>query len=155
MKQKINNIIVLLVAPIILLSCMNHSFDFDSFVLRKDVVEGIYSFDLDMSDTLGVYDIMLFGSLDWTDKEVDKKNEIKLNISLISPTEKAYNESVYLPKNKLQRDNFFSKSIYVSYRKDIKPPELGRWKLTIRIENKEDFKDIRGLGCHLLKKSNR
>ena len=131
-------------------SCNTPPKSHEVFIMKKDALIGVYDFNLDLSDSLSKYDIKLFSSLDRADDRKEDSKQIKLSISLFSPSNEIFSEVVYIPRDKLIRESRSSKFYFLPYRADIIPPEYGDWSMRIRMENDEG---VRGLGVQLIKKN--
>lgn len=90
---------------------------------------GRYEFELDMTDSLGVYDLSFYTRLD---KELHPAG-FPLKVYMTSPSGRKFVESVYYQ---------FGDSCVVPYRTDLVPVEYGIWQMMVMTD--ADF--ITGLG---------
>ena len=111
---------------------------FESFVRKADAKAGVYEFALDLSDSTGVYDIYLFTRVDRSASlGMEGRTPQKLNISWISPTNKVWEESVYMDMGDFR-------GVRQLYRRGIVPEEDGLW--TIKIKPDSLPANFRGMG---------
>lgn len=118
----------------------------DRFILREDCAhEGIYSFEVDMSDSTACYDISLYTRLDGNHQRPDAPEGIRLKIVWTSPSGGDYSENVYFSfADSSREDGFFSLQCLLPYRSGLVPFERGLWTLTLR--QLEEVRDLRGWG---------
>lgn len=103
------------------------------FVREDQSVDGVYSFMLDMSDSLCKYDVYFYTKVD------GKKNIVNLPVQIIwtSPSGQQYSEQVYMKVGA----KFGDKELY---RSSLVPVEFGSWNLCVVSLN--DIKGLRGMG---------
>lgn len=95
-------------------------------------VNGLYSFPVDMSDSLSLYTISFYTKL------VGKKTvSVPLQVLWISPSGKMYSESVNMTAGDRKGDR-------AVYRSDIVPKEYGLW--TLGIGSLNDIPGFLGIG---------
>jgi len=102
--------------------------------LREDQSHfGIYTFDVDMSDSLSTYSVSFYTAVD------GKKSQIcvPLQVVWLSPSGKTYSETVYMTAGNSSGDREL-------YRSGLVPYEFGRW--TIGIASLHDIEGFRGMG---------
>ena len=80
---------------------------------------GVYSFELDMSDSLSLYDIYFYASAE----SHDSPPSFPFTIHLTSPSGTTYAESLFYDS---------SAAFLVPYRKGLTPVEYGVWTLELR-----------------------
>lgn len=91
--------------------------------------DGPYTFPVDMTDSLKVYDLDLYTRLDGHPEDLRQLQELLLWMDWTSPSGRKASEKVYMP---LQgRSSFFSRQVLVPYRADMHPVEPGEWTLVI------------------------
>ncbi len=102
---------------------------------------GVYSFDIDLGDSLRVYDIALYGRLDGSRSTLREQKVIPADLILHSPSDSVYGERIYIVA---EEENRFSASFRTLWRKNIVPPECGIWHLQACVPLEIDA--LRGLG---------
>ena len=80
---------------------------------------GVYTFELDLSDSLSMYDLSFYASTD----SYKCPRSFPLTIHLISPSGTTYAESLFYDT---------SAGFLVPYRKGLTPVEYGVWTLELR-----------------------
>ncbi|MDO4826170.1 MAG: hypothetical protein Q4B16_01250 [Bacteroidia bacterium] len=118
----------------------------ERFILREDCVqEGIYTFEVDMSDSAACYDISLYTRLDGNHQRPDAPEGVTLRMVWTSPSGGDYSENVYFSFAESSReDGFFSLQCLLPYRSGLIPVERGLWTLTLG--QTEPVRDLRGWG---------
>ena len=101
------------------------------YFVRSDG-SGEYSFELEMSDTLALYDISFYTRLD--ERQADTLAGFPMAIVWRSPSGRFFSESVWYPADK----------VLVPYRSGFRPPETGLWGLSVTLP--DPHRRMRGLG---------
>ena len=102
--------------------------------LRSDG-SGLYEFDLDMSDSLVVYDVSFYTRID-----VEQLAGFPMQVRWYSPSGQLYSEQVYFD---------YSAGPVSLYRRSCDPQEHGIWRMMVRCE----APGMRGLGLVCARKS--
>lgn len=105
---------------------------YEQFVRSDQATDGVYSFDVDMSDSLSSYTVSFYSKVD-RKKPVD----VPLQVLWTSPSGKEYSESVYMKMGQRKGDREV-------YRSSLVPNEFGDW--TICVTSLNDLKGFRGIG---------
>lgn len=122
----------------------------ESFVKACNVADGgVYSFSIDMRDTLCRYDLSFYTRLDVRKNRLDGIGGIGLDIVWVSPTGERYGEMVDIPVP--VSGNFFSTAVVVPYRTGLLPVEPGEWTLEVRVPDAPS--GFRGLGVMIERKN--
>ncbi len=110
----------------------------EEFIKVTEARNGIFSFKLDMSDSLSVYDLSFYSRVDRNPLGT-KGNDarIRLVATWISPSGKTFTETVYMPAGNAE-------GIIRKYRTGMQPKEFGEWTLNVKAFSQE--KGFRGLG---------
>lgn len=111
---------------------------------------GRYVFTVDMSDSTFCYDVGLFCSFGCDDEDFASFSQIPFHMLWVSPEDKPYEEEVWLTRDMLDDETFYSKRFSSPYREEVVPNEKGVWKLYVTVG--EDYikkYDIDGLGVKL------
>jgi len=104
-----------------------------------------FSFTLDMSDSLSLYDLDIFTRIDCTQEEFRSMGDIPVSAFYVSPSGTFYTEDFTLPVMSFFRSTTFTKDYIIHYRDNLAPVESGRWKLFLSIP--DEFSDrVRGMG---------
>lgn len=110
----------------------------EEFIKVSEARNGIYSFKLDLSDSLSVYDLSFYTRVDRNSLETKGENpRIRLVATWISPSGKTFTETVYMPAGDAE-------GIIRKYRTGVQPKEFGEWTLNVKAFSQE--KGFRGLG---------
>ena len=115
--------------------------DFRSVADRDSL--GRFSYGLDMTDSVAVYDISFYTRFDCPKKQFKTISDIRIDVELLSPSGLSYEETVYLPVNEFKSDRKGTYDCCVVYRKDLVPVEWGVWTMNLTLE---DLKGLRGMG---------
>lgn len=108
------------------------------FVPASRAVDGVYSFGVDMSDSLAVYDLAFFTRVDRPGARRSlTRPAIRLDLEWVSPGGEKSGETVYMPSGD-------EKGVLQSYRRGVRPSEAGVWTLNAEVVQPED--GFRGLG---------
>ncbi|MGM9786928.1 MAG: hypothetical protein ACI3ZS_08850 [Candidatus Cryptobacteroides sp.] len=107
---------------------------------------GRLQFILEMSDTTANYDISLYSRIDCRAKEFSKLAEFPVGIDLISPSGKAYSETVYVPLDSFGGQGGSVHDFSVQYRTGAVPVEAGEWKMYLSLP---DISGLHGMGVIL------
>ena len=123
---------VALLAVCIISGCQRPT-SIETFVKVSEMEHGSYRFTLDMSDSLSRYDLSFYTHVD----NLKKACSIPLHVVFVSPSDKVYDEMVYLNVKS-------SGDALEAYRTDCVPSEFGVWKLMVSPE--ESPAGLRGMG---------
>lgn len=106
--------------------------------------EGAYRYELDLSDTASLYSIAFYTLLD-----EHLADELAMEVSLYSPSGKAYKEKVVIPTEHFKVKGYFAQECFVDYRTEFQPVEYGHWWLELNLMNHPE--KLRGMGLRLSK----
>lgn len=110
----------------------------EEFIKVRDARNGIYSFKVDMSDSLAVYDLSFYTRVDRNSlTSSGEAPRIRLVATWISPSGETFSETVYLPSGDAE-------GMVRKYRSGVQPKEPGVWTLNVKAYSQE--KGFRGLG---------
>lgn len=129
-----NRLICLILLAFSFLSCEFRSED-ASFVSNRKAGSGVYTFKLDLSDSLKVYHLSVFSRT-----RTKSIQNLEIDFSWISPSGVVSNEKVYMREVTIRGDKEL-------YRDEIMPSEYGLWRLEAR--PRCSLKDIEGIGVVL------
>ena len=129
----------------LLVSCTRPSVS-ETYLLREDcALDGIYRFEVDMSDSLARYDISLYTRIDGNHQRPDADKGVRLKMIWTSPSGRDYSENVYFSFTESScEDGFFSLQCSLPYRSGLVPKEHGVWTLTL--QQLKEIRDLRGWG---------
>jgi len=109
----------------LLASCQQPS-SYEKFIRTADAVDGQFCFEIDMSDTLSLYDLSFFTRVDVGRFASQKARPyLELYVSWVSPSGQVFDETVFMEAG----DSRGSSQLY---RSGLEPFEAGEWKLNIR-----------------------
>ena len=126
---------------LLVLSCSQPD-SYEQFIRAKDAPSGVYSFDLDLSDSTCLYDFSFYLRSDkpslWSRA---KDRPVALDIVWTAPSGESWPERVYLNSGD-------ERGRVALYRRDCVPEEPGCW--TLQVTPRDTDKGWRGLGiiCH-------
>ena len=90
----------------------------ENFILAQNAPEGIYSFGLDLSDSLCTYDIYFYTR----GLKPAESAAVALDVAWFGPRGTEFRETVWLdPRNEVSL-----------YRSGVKPCEYGEWRLEVK-----------------------
>lgn len=119
-------------ASCLLLACCVRPASYEEFVRADEAVGGLYSFTLDLADTLCTYDISFYIAGDDTRSE-----GIPVYVVWTGPDGENFEELVYMNSSETLQP----------YRTDVAMAALGEWKLDLRpMEVPDGFRGI-GVIC--------
>ena len=129
----------------LLVSCIGPDVS-ETFVLREDcAIDGIYRFEVDMSDSLSRYDLSLYTRIDGNHQRPDADKGVRLKMIWTSPSGRDYSENVYFSfVDSSREDGFFSLQCILPYRSGLVPKDFGVWTLTL--QQLKEIRDLRGWG---------
>ena len=105
-----------------------------------------------MSDSTCRYTLTLFTMLDAPPREINGMPALmELHVTAVSPSGRSYTEKVGLPRDGAAREDFFSRQYESLYREGFIPSEYGRWDISIKIQDEDKFRGLRGLGLKYTK----
>lgn len=138
---------------VLIVSACGAPVDNESFVRRGDrSSDGGYVFSVDMSDSTCRYTLTLFTMLDAPPREINGMPALmELHVTAVSPSGRSYTEKVGLPRDGAVREDFFSRQYESLYREGFIPSEYGRWDISIKIQDEDKFRGLRGLGLKYTK----
>lgn len=119
----------------LLAACCARPVETEVFVRSADAEGGVYSFPVDMSDSLSSYDFWFYSRL-----FSGSRSNLGLRVSWVSPSGESFYETVFMEK-------VDESGVRELYRSGVVPAEYGEWKINVRpIEAGEGFLGL-GLIC--------
>lgn len=104
----------------------------ESFIRADGAEDGVYSFPVDMTDSLATYDFWFYSRL-----AAGRKSNLELRVSWTAPSGRSLYETVYMGA-------LDSRGVRELYRSGMVPAEYGEWKLNVRPV--DPGKEFLGLG---------
>ncbi len=134
-RAAINSLCVIL--TVLLFSCSRPQ-SYETFVKAADAPGGVYSYQLDLSDSLASYDISFYSRVDRNSLNVrNEYPQIRLEVTWVSPSGQNFSETVYMRGSNSAGD-------IQKYRSGVVPRESGEWTLKVKAFPGEG--KFRGLG---------
>lgn len=107
----------------------------EAFVRADKADDGVYSFPVDMADSLSCYDFWFYSRL-----SSGRRDNLELRVSWTSPSGKSFYETVFMKE-------VDSMGVRELYRSGVVPVECGEWKINVRpVDAGKDFLGL-GLIC--------
>lgn len=101
-------------------SCREPEGEWSDFVRSADAQDGVYVFDVPMSDSLAVYDLWIYARTDG-----EPLSDVQMNVRLTSPEGDGFAETVYMSR-------ISSKGDKELYRSGLRVSHPGVWRLSAR-----------------------
>ena len=115
---------------------------------------GLYRFELDMSDSLSTYDVSFYSRIDANKLKLSKRKDFPLMVTWIAPSGQRFRETVYFGVfDESRGSDFFSSQFRKPYRTGLAPVEHGVWELNVLVNSGVDVPGFRGLGVVCKKNS--
>ncbi len=133
-------------------SCSNPA-SRETFIKASETeVPGRYSFSVDFSDSLAVYDLDIYTMADINRGEKVGWTDIQAYSLWTSPSGKQYSETFVMPDSAFVRKTFNSYHYLRAYRHDVSPKEAGLWTVEIILPVCDQTSMVRGLGLIVTRK---
>lgn len=125
----------------------------EQFIHSDGIEDGQFLFTLDMMEDIS-YDVELFAIFDCSRDRFSSFTSSPLRMEWYSPSGVLYEEGIYLTRDMMKHDSFFSREIGGVYRKDVRPAENGIWTMGVECESSlvDDY-NLTGLGVRLVRKT--
>ena len=101
----------------------------DQFVRASDAADGIYRFELDLSDSLCTWDVSFYTRLEGPAKLLSEYDALPLDIEWLSPSGTLYGEQVMMS---VPSGRGRVRDALRLYRSNLALTEPGAWKLALR-----------------------
>lgn len=95
---------------------------------------GRYAFDIDMTDSLSVYDISLISSFSCIDRDFSSFRSMPLNLMWEAPDGRLFEDNVVLGRNVLRDSSYYDKVLADRLGESLSPVENGMWRLYIKAD---------------------
>lgn len=130
---------------LVLASCAGQELE-NRFIKASDSKDGLYEFNVDIQDTLSLYDFAFYTRVD--DMSLRSKyGSVQMDVRWMSPSSRrALEEDVYIGKGDLS-------GIFAPYRSGVRLSESGVWTLYVRPVHPP--KGFRGIGLTVKKNGSR
>lgn len=115
----------------------------EGFIRAKDAPDGVYSFGLDLQDSLSTYDIKVYSRVESVFRKLPAMISTPLSVSWISPSGQRYSENVWLTLTRPGTSPYLLESEQF-YRRGLVPAEYGKW--TLELSPDDAPKGFSGLG---------
>ena len=144
--------LAVLLCAVMALSACSEPLSSDTFVRnsQRDAL-GMYSFDLDMSDSTYVYDMDLYTRFDGSVRKIRNVGNIPLKIRVYDAEGNCYEEQSCLTASSSASSGAFSRYCRVPYRHGCVPKNFGLWKIQIETPGPESA-GMTGLGLIVTKR---
>lgn len=108
---------------------------------------GLYTYSLDLSDSLATYDIVFYSRIDMGRQRMASVRDFPLMVTWTSPSGQRYRETVYFGvRDEARGSNFYSSQYRKTYRTGLVPVEWGLWSMTVHVNAGNEVPGFRGLG---------
>ena len=104
--------------------------------------DGTYHFEMDMSDTLSVYDVWLYTRIDASNPTMATCPGFGLDVTWKAPSGQMYGEEVYFDTP--LGSEYYSHQYKALYRSGLIPVEAGVWTLSLKV--RDEVEGLRGMG---------
>ena len=115
----------------------------EGFIRAQDAPGGVYHFDVDLQDSLVVYDIKLFSRVESVFKHLPGMMNVPLSIVWTAPSGQQYSEDVWMTLLRPSESPFLLETEQY-YRRALVPSEYGKWTVDVRVTDSP--KGFSGLG---------
>jgi len=113
----------------------------------KREANGLYSFSLDLSDSLATYDISFYSRIDASRLKISHTRDFSLMVTWTAPSGQKYRETVYFGVfDESAGSNSFSSQYVKPYRTGLVPVEYGVWEMNVLVNSGAEVPGLRGLG---------
>ncbi len=144
-RQKMHKKLLGIITGLVLLMSCSQPATLEKYISSDArTEEGAYRYELDLTDTVSLYSIAFYTLLD-----EHLANDLAMEVSLYSPSGKAYKEKVTIPAGRFETKGYYAKECFVDYRTDFQPVEYGHWWLELDIMDHPE--KLRGMGLRLSK----
>lgn len=110
--------------------------------------DGLYHFELDMSDSLALYDVIFYSRIDCNNVKLASLRDFPMEITWTAPDSvRRFREKVYFPiHDETAGSGFYSKQYVIPYRTGLSPVKPGVWQMSVKVDADEHIPGFRGLG---------
>lgn len=95
---------------------------------------GRYAFDIDMTDSLSVYDISLISSFSCIDRNFSSFRSMPLRLMWEAPDGRLFEDNVILSRDMLRDSSYYDKVIADKLGESLAPVENGKWRLYVKVD---------------------
>lgn len=132
-----------LLALLAAMSCARPSMVEEYRLVDERDSTGRFSYDLDLSDSASVYDLLFYTRFDCPSKTFSALEDLQVNVEIVSPSGTVYGETVYIPVSGFKSDKRGTYDSKVEYRRGLVPVECGIWEMKLAVPQ---TKGLRGIG---------
>ncbi|MCD8313913.1 MAG: hypothetical protein LUC24_07110 [Bacteroidales bacterium] len=115
--------------------------------------DGSYLFNIDMSDTTGTYDLLLYTRLDCSPTQFEAFPDPTFVMNFTSPSGRKYGETFGVYKSEYSRREYFAIDYNFPYRSDYQPSEYGLWQLRVSVPKESEIPGFLGVGLKVTRKN--
>ena len=120
----------------------------EKFVSVEDrEANGLYSFSIDLSDSLCTYDVSFYSRIDAIRFKEMHSRDFSLMVTWTAPSGQRYRETVYFgPFDESAGSDPYSRQYVKPYRRSLVPVEFGTWDIEVLVNSGAEVPGFRGLG---------
>lgn len=154
LRHLFRSLTMAVMAAVALSSCVRPTSTESYIKLHDKSEDGLYHFELDMSDSLATYDVTFYTRIDCNNVKMASLRDFPMEITWVAPDSvRKFREKVYFPiHDETASSGFYSNQYVVPYRTGLDPISHGIWQLTVKIDADEHLPGFRGLGVICEKK---
>lgn len=121
---------------------------YEKFVSVEDrEANGLYSFSIDLSDSLCTYDVSFYSRIDAIRFKEMHSRDFSLMVTWTAPSGQRYRETVYFgPFDDSTGSDSYSRQYVKPYRRSLVPVEFGTWDIEVLVNSGAEVPGFRGLG---------
>ena len=121
---------------------------YEKFVSVEDrEANGLYSFSIDLSDSLCTYDVSFYSRIDAIRFKEMHSRDFSLMVTWTAPSGQRYRETVYFgPFDESAGSDPYSRQYVKPYRRSLVPVEFGTWDIEVLVNSGAEVPGFRGLG---------
>ncbi len=149
--KKIRIVILSAVLCCMAASCAESEYESVFIKTSEKGADNLYTYSVDMQDSTCVYDLSLFTKVDRSEFSSSTIPNIRLDIRLVSPSKREFEETVWILKDNFSFKEENSTDYDLPYRTGLVPVEFGVWDMYVAVPEEDKITGFRGLGLQVKK----
>ena len=122
----------------------------EAFVQTSQRQNGFYEFSMDLGDTAQTYTLSLLLDFGAGNHEFASFRNLPVFAGWRSPSDRTYQEEVWIGRDDLSSASYFDKVFMVPYRTGVSVKEAGIWRLSLAVpEDSVARYSLKGIGLRL------